>query len=232
MTKKMSKQNFEAVNFDPFQQVQIEIEKGPLEGNYTTYVNDLDRTQMDIRVPVENNLFLPLAEGTMVTFRCNKLSGSYECRIKIRDRKDEGTYPTLTIPKPARMKRIQQRKDVRVPTDFSADLWVLEEDTEKIKEGPFTVTVVDISAGGMKIHSPERPGDNAEVVLDFELPIINQKFETVFARVVRVFEETVGDQYVSALKFSGLTSTQRDHIIKYAYRRQIQLKRQGRWVNE
>lgn len=228
----MANESFESVRFEPLQQVLVEPATDELDGQYLTYVQAVNKKELDLRVPVERRLYLPIDEGEMITFRCNKLSGSYECRIKIKKRQDTGKHPSMTIPRPAKMKRIQKRQDVRVPCELDVELWELEEGTESIDRGPFSCLAVDISAGGLKIHSTERLNEGREIVMNFDLPLINESLETIFGRVIRVFDEKVGDQFVSAVKFSGLLDSQRESIVKYAFRRQIKLKREGRWVNE
>lgn len=228
----MADESFETVRFEPLQQVVVEPASDPLEGQFLTYVQNVKKKELDLRVPVQERLYLPIEPGGMITFRCNKLSGSYECRIKIKERHDTGDHPRITIPRPAKMKRIQQRKDVRVPCQLDVQLWELKEGTESIERGPLSCLAVDISAGGLKLHSSERLNENREIVMNFDLPLIDKSLETIFGRVIRVFDEKVGDQFVSAVKFSGLLDDQREFIIQYAFRRQIKLKREGRWVNE
>jgi len=225
----METETMESVDFDVFESVTIELSRGPLQGQYPTHINRVQRTRLDLRVPRTKRLYLPIGEDEIFTFRCTRPGGTYECQMKIEQRLDQGSYPILVIPRPAKMKRIQYRKDVRVPCEIETTLWELESGTEKIKRGPMRVTMVDISAGGMKIHSEERLEQGAEVVMDFPLPLIDQTMETIFAEVLRCFDEKVGNQFVSALTFRGLTSQQEDNIIKYAYKRQIELKKEGRW---
>jgi c-di-GMP-binding flagellar brake protein YcgR len=228
----MVDESFESVSFSPLQSVIVEPTGDRLAGRYPTHVRSVDDRTLKLRVPVAERLYLPVGAGDVVTFRCNTLSGSYECRIEVKKRNDEGTYPTLTIPRPAKMKRIQQRTDVRVPCEIDVTLWELEEGTESIERGPIECLAVDISAGGMKLHAPEELTEGREVVMNFHLPLVDREFETVFGRVLRNFDEQAGDQYVSAVKFSGLLDSQQEAIIQYAYRRQIKLKREGRWINE
>lgn len=219
----METETLESVEFENFEQVTLELSQGPLEGQYPTHIDRVERTQLNLRVPRTNRLYLPIGENQIFTFRCIRSGGMYQCKMKVKQRIDTGTYPILVVPCPAKMKRIQYREDVRVPCEIETTLWELQAGTEKIKRGPMSVTTVDISAGGVKIHSEKKLEEGSEVVLNFPLPLIDETLETIFADVLRCFDEKVGDQFVSALEFQGLTSTQQDQIIEYVYKRQIHL---------
>jgi len=225
-------ESLESVEFEPLQEVQLELKEGELEGTYRTYVDSIGQTELELRVPILNRIYLPVRDGSMITFRTNTVSASYESRMRVEERDESGTYPSIFIPRPAKMKRIQNRDHLRVPCEIPVDLWELKKDTESIKRGPLDVTALDISAGGMKIVSREFLSEGSEVVLNFELSLINKQFETVFGRILRNLDETTDGRYVNALQFSGLPKHIQESILQFTYRRQIQLKRRGKLNRE
>lgn len=226
----MSEESFEPVEFEPLDEVEVKIEDGPLEGSYETYVDGIDRTQLHLRVPLVDHLYLPIGTGELITLSYTERSATYQCQIKIRSRKEQGAYPTITVPLPAEMKRIQLRKHVRVPCEIEVELFEFDEASDKVTGGPFNTTAVDISAGGIKLHHEKPLQKGTTVVMNFELPLIETKMDTVFGQVLRMFDEKAGEKFVSAITFSALTDEQRESIIQYTYKKQIELRNKGDWV--
>ncbi|MFB6356572.1 MAG: flagellar brake protein, partial [bacterium] len=174
------------------------------------------------------SLYLPITDNQDINLNFMRVSARFQTQSSVTRRMDRISTPRIVIPRPDKMQRVQMREFVRVPCSIPVTIRTMEDGGYRELEAQ----AVDISAGGMKCELDEEISEESEVMLTFELPLTDEYIDDVFGDILRVLEDTVEDCYVVALQFSGLTEDNQERIIRYTYRRQIEMKQEGQWVSQ
>lgn len=211
-------------DYEVGEQVDLVLSDEPLEGTYSTVVNEVERGTLEVEVPQVNGLYLPLEAGGTVVLKQYDQGATFEgeTSVEIRDERD-GT-PFLRLKKPDTVERIQRRDFVRVPCDIEAEVNVMGsgEDGSNLSD-PVNGRIEDISAGGVQLTLEQPLPLFTELELVFTLPVTGATLREVFGEVVRAADE--GDPpYVHGIEFTSITESKRNDIIQFVYERQRQLK--------
>ncbi|MBY0222688.1 MULTISPECIES: flagellar brake protein [Sporosarcina] len=175
---------------------------------------------MDYPISMETGKTAFFIDGTqlLITF-VDDLKMSYAFRTEIHSRMNR-TIPMLKLKYPGdkELIKIQRREFVRVETSLDV---ALQADSESLQ-----LVSSDLSAGGlavnMKNHEyfPQQTELDLMIVLHFSKNEI--KYISCKAKVVRNWEQDT--RRLSSLKFEEIDEKDRQHIIRYCFERQLELR--------
>ncbi|MGM0381219.1 MAG: PilZ domain-containing protein, partial [bacterium] len=92
--------------------------------------------------------------------------------------------------------------------------------------------IVDISGGGVRFKTAIPVPASQRVHLELELSLIDKKIDFVPGKVIRQDKDEVTGKYFLGIEFTGITIEDRNDIIQYVYRQQIEMDKKDKWVRE
>ncbi len=167
-----------------------------------------------IAAPQEKGVLVPVAIGEELDVYVVGENEVFRFRSSVKNRTKKGSIAYVVLPMPPAVTREQRRDYVR----FTVALPVLFKKGEKTLEG----VTKNISGGGMLIHLAKGKDafDSREEVV-FCL-IMNGGDIMGKAEVVR---QDAPDVY--AFRFTSISDKDREEIIKYIFKQQVELRKRG-----
>ncbi|MCK5118734.1 MAG: flagellar brake domain-containing protein [Candidatus Latescibacteria bacterium] len=222
-----------AIQIKIMEQVQLVVSDGPQAGIYSTRVEDLSEAHIVVDAPVSGRdvIFLEEALPLWVTF-AREHDARYRFRSKVIGRTTT-PIPTISIARPKKIERTQDREFVRVPAMLPARCVFVKKKDEEIPD-PFKASIVDISAGGirMEIDRPLREtrtdwtiAGGTYLSVTFDLPGL-MRFDQTEVRVINVIENR-WERPVLLCMFLDITEGMREQIVRYNLSQQRVLLRKG-----
>jgi len=207
------------------QKVMVYIERGNFAGVYSSYIYDIDENyNVYIAMPTnENGLKAVIREGEEVEISFVDNRGYRVGFVsKLAEIIKEGERVIYKLEKPTSLSRVELRENFRVPVLIEAEFYVFKGGKIQKAKG----TILDISAGGVKLSTDIELEPRDKLFLNFELG--DKRMEEVEAEVVR--KAITGEEGVNhyGLRFTNLTKEQEDSIIKFCLARQLELARKMR----
>ncbi|MGZ4031304.1 MAG: flagellar brake protein [Tumebacillaceae bacterium] len=214
------------------QSVHIEISEGYFEGRYAARVQDLEKNHIFIDIPLkpgsENPTLLP--SGTSIFVRYRSPDGA-QCSFftKVTGR-EVRNIPLLSIQKPllSEIHRQQRREFLRVPLFCKLDIVYMDSETKQI------ITSIahgqDISGGGIAFRVKKELGVRANDIIgfSFRLPVDGKEYDIVGkARVIRVSQPNESGLKSVSLKYFEIKEPDRQRIVQYTFKKQIQMREKG-----
>jgi c-di-GMP-binding flagellar brake protein YcgR len=213
--------------FKPNLNIDIVIGKKGHKETYKSRIEEITPSGLVLAMPMRKGypIILPSGEVFQGKFITDETAYLFDSQYIA---KRQTPLPVWITSLPYNITKIQQRNFVRLDTAVSVTLKVVHETTN---DQPPTVADLktltkDISGGGALIvtKTPFDLGTKVEVSLDIpEGGIVSTTGE-----VIRV-EQPATDQkvYRIAVKFTDITEKQRNQIIKYIFRIQLERRRKG-----
>lgn len=96
---------------------------------------------------------------------------------------------------------------------------------------PYQAVIMDLSASGMRFSTAKEVKAKAILEFEFILPILPFREMTLMGEVVRCVrsdQEELSGEFEVAVEFRRIKETDREHIIHYVVKRQLQLQREER----
>lgn len=212
----------------PKQPLELEVPDGMLRGVYPSVVANLNDQAMLLEVPQVGNMFLPIKIGQNVMVRYVVESWAYEAQVAVAARRDNLDTPLMLVNRPREVTRRLLRKFVRVMAYIDANLHLIndlsEYGKEKYADNELTPVVIeDISGGGARLRVPAAvpTAGMRYALLWFSLPIIHKSFYNMLTRI-KFVEDSAPDKFI-VVEFTGLSEIERDDIVHYCSRRQLDL---------
>lgn len=205
------------------------------ENVWKAAVLDLDETVLTLKVPAEAARVLHPGSIVKASF-WRDLDARYFFQTTVKAARLRPA-PLVHVLHPAEIERHQDREHVRVGVDWTLSaVRLTEEEARRLLRGPLyaeaiegttmEVRVVDISAGGLRLAAPIRPGGEAPAGFNvhdhFVVPIPSSERKDpllVIARVVAADEKAVRCEFV------GLSMNERDEIHREILRERRRQKR-------
>lgn len=192
---------------------------------YPSRIEGLDNNQITLVSPIKERIPVLLPPGSDVNVWYWDNVAIYTFCTTVLDCKDEGV-PIYILQGPERIERVQNREFVRVHALLNVSLSYTNEQ-EYTKE--IECKTRNISGGGMMlvINKPTDIMTGSEVFLKFN--IYNK---TVYSagRVVRNYWEldSKGVEYnILGVEYTSISNEHRNIIVKYVYKKQVELRRKG-----
>jgi c-di-GMP-binding flagellar brake protein YcgR len=207
--------------------INVEVLKGNYRGVYTSRIEDIDSGAIYISIPTNKSFPVPLSPETEIeiSFISDKGRFSFKTYVieKITDK-----ITMLKLSKPTEAYRKELRKYFRVDCRIKAKIYVIDFDIENgqlsMVKNSYTAIIKDISGGGMRVitEAPLKLDQAVEFDLSDELDLQKE----VFGKVVKLYEDNDYSSKIEAgIEFISIKENDRDKIIKYVFKRQIELRK-------
>lgn len=206
------------------QKVMVYVEQGNFKGTYSSFIYDIDDRYIHISMPTnEKGLKAVVREGESIEVSFVDRKGyriGFSARLGEIEKK--GNQVIYKLLKPDKLFRVELRENFRVPVMIETEFYVFK--GGKIVKS--TGTILDISAGGVKLSCDDKLEVRDKLVLNFELG--GEMLEDIEAEVVR--KAITGEEGINhyGLMFTDLTKEQEDKIIKFCLSKQLELARKMR----
>lgn len=182
---------------------------------------DGDHFMMDYPINITTGKTAFFIDGTqlLVTF-IDDYKMSFAFRTEVHSRMNN-TIPMLklTYPGDKELIKIQRREFVRVETSLDVAL--------RLDDDSLQLVSIDISAGGLALNMKSHEFFQLNQTLDVMIVIYFSKNEIKYvpckASVVRNWEED--KRRLSSFKFEVIEEKNRQHIIRYCFERQLELRK-------
>jgi c-di-GMP-binding flagellar brake protein YcgR len=204
--------------------LDIGIKRGDYTGVYDSRVEDIQDDHILIAHPSEEGIPIPMLPGTGLNVEFVNTKGRFRFASKVIDRHIEGSLSMIKIEIPKTITRQQLREFYRVETRVKAKIKLyyakVPDKNMKIPHKSVECTLVDISGGGGKLITEAWVDTNQHFGLDLSEAIENlDNIKCIAVRSKRIQEKTE-----VSFKFNFSKESERNPIIKYVFKRQIELK--------
>ncbi|HMM21580.1 MAG TPA: PilZ domain-containing protein [Selenomonadales bacterium] len=203
------------------QRLDVIITTGRSVERHPSRVEEIGKDYCLIAMPMAKSVPIILLQGTRFNGRVVVDGMVWQFTSEFLDKRIH-PIPVWVISRPFDIKKIQLRAFVRIDTVLPVELQVLSEDGS---QPVFAASTSDISGGGLRAVSKQQlqVGTNLKVSLD--LPGTG----VVQGAGVIVREELLPDRvlYAAGIKFTELAEKDRDKIIKYIFRKQLERRQKG-----
>jgi len=214
------------------QSIQLEVVDGRHAGRYSARVQDLERTKIFIDMPLKPNSTLPISlpDGQSVLIWYRSADGaqcSFTTSVVGRDTRQ---IQLLALKKPAysEIHRQQRREFLRVPIPVPMNIVFMNASTKEIITAKAHGN--DISGGGLSFTCKrDLPISKEDIIgFQFQMPIDGKLHDIVGkARVIRVSPGRDAAVQIVSLKFFEINEQDRQRIVQYTFKRQLQLREKG-----
>lgn len=221
------------------QQIEIEIVTDEPH-KYRTKVENVTEQFLEILSPMEKGLIISMHNGMSVKVSYFDDLAIYSLYVQVI-RQRRGELGTVTLGIPTRFSRIQRRNYVRIDTSIEVEARKKVETFENGETPPESPeepaaddliqvipgTTMDLSGGGIMFRC------NAEVQMGelIEITVFLGGEDNVKAagKVVRFIKMPAHTKYLYAvgIEFTEITEKERDKIIKYIFKKQLELRKKG-----
>lgn len=228
--------------------LELKLEKPEGNSTFVTRIENIAKGNFQVECPVKITGNGNLIVGDIVEVIINHEDASYAFKGQILE--VDGVKENLTTIKPTgKLSRIQRRKFVRLDmgSEVAFSTINLDSDADDFARRKFKGQLLNISAGGVLLVSPQKLSEGDYLLLNFKLKP-GSDLENIIGIVKRV--DTQGDEYLVGIEF--LTREQvhekshwhiaqflppfatyfddelEKHLVRFIYREQIIRKKSGR----
>ncbi|HHU76958.1 MAG TPA: hypothetical protein GXZ24_08730 [Firmicutes bacterium] len=212
----------------------IEVYDDTKEIYYKSIIQEVNRDNIAIGIPMGNRGQLYLYKGDICTFRILHKDAHYYFKSKILGRKRSGRILLYLIDWPEEVKRIQKRAYFRFPCSIEIFYWILPTsetaNKQESKQSPFEKIIeplgppqkaimADISGGGLQMVTNQKiPRGN---VLALRIPMQSKNEKKTFELQGKIVWASTQDKaakiYRQAAEFINIREAQREEIIRFIF---------------
>lgn len=214
------------------QTITLEIADGYFAGRYQARVQDMEGDSIFIDIPLKpgykNPTNLPTGQPVLVQYRAvDGAQCTFQSEVRGRDTRQ---IPLLQLQKPeyAQVYRHQRREFLRVPILATFHLVFVDSESKEIITAD--ANGYDISGGGLSFRVRQELTVRRDDIIGFRflLPLEGRSHEIVGkARVIRVAPVDKHGWKLVSLKYFEIPESDRQRIIQYSFKRQIELREKG-----
>jgi len=202
------------------------VSKGDYRGMYNSRIEDFDSESIYITIPSTRGVPIPLRPGSPIEISFINENGRFSFNSVVKDR-IKGKLPLLQIEKPDVIYRKELRKFFRVEARIKVILrtvtYEMVDNCPEIKMEEYEAYTKDISGGGARIVTEVPLEIDQAVELKFDDKNKIRGLSEIFAKVVVIYENS--EKVDAGLEFISIKESDRDKIIKYVFKRQIELRK-------
>ncbi len=204
------------------------------EEQFSSRIEDIDSESMSIAMPMVKNFPVVMPVGDNLSGRVFTNNGIFQFNSSLIAKKAH-PLPIWIINLPFDVKKVQLRAFVRVSVSLMIKIKIMEseiigsdsvENTEDSECATYKAMTNDLSGGGIKITFNRGLKEGTRVELSFEL----ERGEVINALGEIVRTEKVGegnDRYWLAIKFTDILESDRNKIVKFVFKKQVELRKKG-----
>lgn len=207
----------------PNQLVELHLESagGPLV--FRTRVEDVHDDLLLVGAPLQRGNLVPVRVGTKLSVEFKSTDAVKEGRFRneaVVERRFTANIPLLQLRLLGEWTKTQERRFVRVPVFIDA-VFVPIQDGEELEAR--TGVILNLSGGGFLLRTafPFNPQDEVKVSVN-----VDGESVVAFAYLTRFVPTEKGYDY--GFCFTELSEQVRMNIIRYVYKRQIELRSRAR----
>lgn len=195
---------------------------------YKCKVADLENGYVYISYPIneatDKTVFLVNQTNLRITF-LGRDNNVYAFNSSVIGRAVRN-IPVIKLVLPESLKRVQRRQFVRVPVSLSVQFF-----STKNEFLPFQTKMLDISAGGFAALLKDQVNlqKHHQIIVSFDIPDREGRILTLTlpATIIRISAKTDREPARVSLLFANILSEDRENIIRYVFKRQLELKNKG-----
>jgi len=202
------------------QKLLLEVKIGDNAGTYDSRVEDIEKEVLHVSMPAERGVTVPLRPKTKLHISFVMDRGRLSFKSIVEDRYMD-PRPMLKIAKPEVLFREELRSFFRVETRVNVKILVDINEGDIIKQKMFPAKLLDLSGGGGKVFC-DAPIEKGDVFELFFMGAID-RLESVKMEARRVVR--VDDHLEVGSEFYSVSQGERDKIIKYVFKRQVELRK-------
>jgi len=202
------------------QKLLLEVKAGEYAGMYDSRVEDIEGDIIHISMPTEKSVTVPLKPKTRLHVSFVMDRGRLSFKSVVEDRYMD-PLPMLKIVKPEVLFREELRSFFRVDTRIPVKIMVDENDGDIIKQKMYQAKLLDLSGGGCRVFTEVKleKGDVFEIFLLGNI----ERLEQIKVEAKRI--RKVEDHYEIGSEFYDIGQSDRDKIIKYVFKRQVEMRK-------
>ncbi|WP_303850900.1 flagellar brake protein [Seleniivibrio woodruffii] len=214
------------VKFDKFisinQKLLIEVKVGDHAGIFDSRIEDIaHKEHIMVSMPTDKGRTVPLAPNTRLHISYVMDMGRFSFKSIVLDRLKNGAMMLLKIAYPDAVFREELRAFFRVDTRLAVKAAVPVKKDDIWLEKVIEAKVADMSGGGLKMFTDIPVAKDATIDIYFLGQI--EKLEQVKAQVMRC--RAVEGKFEIGVKFVDIHQTDRDRVIKYVFKRQVEQRK-------
>lgn len=207
----------------PNQKIEVIVGKKDFRVSYKTRIEEVSADSMMLAMPMSKGFPIILPAGEQFQGKVIADGNVYQFDCRYLDKRFT-PLPVWITSLPFNLVKIQQRNHVRVDVSLKVHLQLQQNDQEDVVE--FNTVTKDLSGGGALIVTKIPIPLGKMVSLTLSIP----EFDTIVVsgEVIRR-EQPKPDQqlYWLGVKFTDITEKQRNAIIKYVFKVQLQHRKKG-----
>ncbi len=218
------------------QRVEIIVHDEPYKGSYLSRVENYDKKQIVLAMPMSHGGLVPVRSGTLVSVVFFDELAVYEFQAPVV-RLQQDNIALLKLNLPENIKRIQRRAYVRLEVSLPVNIFIeMENETQMSLSGE----TADISGGGIrivlnrmdfakmaeKLQLENMAGMKLKMAIHLQ-PYSHDKTEMVdfIGEIIRHGES--GTSFWLAVNFAVVSEKNRDKIVSFIFRKQLELRNKG-----
>jgi len=196
-------------------------------GIYDSRIENIDNKVIKITIPSQKGVPVPLSPGAKLEVSFITQMGRFSFKSEVIGRVKEN-IPLLEIAYPDFLRRQELRRFFRVETrlkiKFHTIDYIMKDGIPEMIKKKYEGIVRDISGGGLRLNCDIKLEQGQAIEVDIS-ESLGTKFN-IIAIVVHVYSNV--DKSDVGVEFITIKETDRDKIIKYIFKRQIELKRMSK----
>jgi len=204
--------------------INITLNRSDYPGIYDSRVEDIDKKLILISHPSEEGRPIPMLPGTKLKVDYVSNDGRFTFESEVIGKHTEGSLSFIQISIPKTIGRNQLREFFRVPTNIRGSVKIfyakVPDMSMKIPHKKVDCRVVDLSGGGGKLIT-EAFFEKGQV---FGLDMSSDIEEATDVRCTCIRSKRIQEKSEVSFKFNVTKDSERNPIIKYVFKRQIELK--------
>lgn len=204
--------------------ISIGLKRADYAGVYDSRVEDITKKHILISHPSENGVPIPMLPGSKVSVEYVSNEGRYHFETKVLGRHSEGSLSFIELEIPETITRNQLREFFRVPCNLKGKVKIfyskVPDKNMKIPHKKVDCKVVDLSGGGGKLIT-DAFFDKGQ---DFGLDLSGEIDGADDIRCTCIRAKRIQEKSEVSFKFNIEKESERNLIIKYVFKRQIELK--------
>lgn len=204
--------------------INVGVKRADYSGVYDSRVEDITNKHILISHPTDNGVPIPMLPGTKISVEYATNDGRFQFESSVIGRHTEGSLSFIQVSIPETIVRNQLREFFRVPTNVKGKVKLyyskVPDKNMKIPHRKADCKLVDLSGGGGKLITEEHLDKGQVFGLDISGEVDGA--EDIKCTCIRA-KRIQGKNEVS-FKFNFTKESERNLIIKYVFKRQIELK--------
>lgn len=201
------------------QRIDVMLSKDPFSERLPSRIEEITPRYMLIAMPVAKGVPVLPPPGCIFYCRVVVDGAVWLCTSTFLDKRPQ-PLPVWVIAPPHDYRKIQLRSYVRMETALPVEVHIDGADLP-----PVAATTKDIGGGGVQLIT--RLALEPGVRLQLAIELAGTGRLTVLGDVVRVEHDAARNLYTAGIKFVEISERERDKIIKYIFKKQLERRQKG-----